>query len=272
LVGELLSLVGVSKGFWRGQAYVGVLKDVSLDVGVGEVVAITSRRRLGGKTTLLEIAAGMQHPDSGSVTLAGRDLQPARKRWWALWEASPERSGGPVLGHDVVWVSGNGPHRELEVSKYVGSPLAVHGSSDVRTLAAEALDRVGARDCVGRRWGELSNWQRALVGLARGFAGSPQLVVFDDILDGHTSRDTDAAADLLRSLLAEANRPCAVLLSTGYYEAAVVLADQVWTITPRGTLARRSGRTPETTSDDDATILPFPAPGERQDSHRIGSG
>jgi len=271
MVGDLLSLDGVCKGFFRGQAYLGVLKDVSLKVEAGEVVGITSRRRLGGKTTLLEIAAGMQTPDSGVVTLAGQELQLAGRNWRA-WR---RRSSGPVLGHDVVWVSSNGPNQELEVSKYVGSPLAVHGrSGDVRRLAAGALERVGAEDCIGRRWGELSNWQRALVGLARGFAGSPQLVIFDDLLDGHASRDTDVASDLLHSLIEDSERPCSVLVSAAYYESAVVLADQVWSITPRGTLVRRSGPRAPATDDahDDATILPFPNHSEKQGSRDIGSG
>lgn len=254
-------LGGVCKGFFRGEAYSGVLKDVSLEVGAGEVVGVTSRRRLGGKTTLLEIAAGMQSPDSGVVTLGGRELVPAGRSWPAWGDARRGRSRGPVLGHDVVWVSSNGPHQELEVSKYVGSPLAVHGRGGVRRLAAGALERVGAEDCIGRRWGELSNWQRALVGLARGFAGSPQLVVFDDLLDGHGSRDTDVASDLLHSLIEESERPCGVLVSAGYYESAIALADQVWSITPHGTLVRRSGARAGATGEDDrddATILPFP--------------
>jgi len=271
VVGELLAVEGVCKGFFRGGAYVGVLKDVSLGVAAGEVVGITSRRRLGGKTTLLEIAGGLQSPDSGVVRLAGQEFQPSGRGWRGWRGARRGRSSVPVLGHDVVWVSSSGPNQELEVSSYVGSPLAVHGRRrDVRRLAAGALERVGAEDCVGRRWGELSNWQRALVGLARGFAGSPQLVILDDLLDGHSSRDTDVAADLLRSLLEESERPCCVLVSAGYYETAVVLADQVWTITARGTLVRRSG--PRADATDDATILPFPNPTKTLGSRDAGSG
>ncbi len=274
-MGELLSLDGVCKGFFRGHAYLGVLTDVSLEVGAGGVVGITSRRRLGGKTTLLEIAAGMHTPDSGVVTLGGRGFQPPGSGWRPWRDARRERLSGPVLGHDVVWVSGSGPNQELEVSKYVGSPLAVHGRHrDVRRLAAGALERVGAEDCIGRRWGELSNWQRALVGLARGFAGSPQLVIFDDLLDGHGSHDTDVASDLLHSLVEECERPCGVLLSAGYYESAVVLADQVWSITPRGALVRRSGPRVDATDEtrDDASVLPFPNHTETQGSRDVGSG
>ncbi len=261
-MGELLSVDGVCKGYWRGGSWLGVLKDVSFEVGRGEVVAVIGPR-LGGKTTLLQIAAGMESPDSGSVSLGGRELESRRERprsWRAWWAGRREHSGVPLLGHDVVWVSRDGPHQELEVSKYVGWPLAVHGRRhrDARTLAACALERVGAQDCVSRCWGELSNWQRVLVGFARGFAGSPQLVIIDDLLDALGSRDTETAADLLRSLVEESEPRCGVLVSAGSFDSAVVLADEVWALTRRGTLTRRSGRRASTNDDRDDVVVPFP--------------
>jgi ABC-type taurine transport system ATPase subunit len=267
LVGELLSVDGVCRGFFRGETYLDVLKDVSFSVRSGGVVAITSRRRLAGKTTLLEIVTGMQMPDSGTVMLDGREVRPPLSGWRAGLDGRRGRPAAPKLGHDIVWVSSTGPHRELEVSKYVGSPLAVHGRGDVRRLAAAALDRVGAQKLIGRSWGELSDWQRALVGIARGFAGRPQLVVIDDLLDWHNSSETEELSDLLHTLIEEAERPCAVLLTAGQ-EAGIVLADELWSITPAGTLVRRSGPRP----NDDATILPFPTHGEKQGSRRTGSG
>jgi predicted ABC-type transport system involved in lysophospholipase L1 biosynthesis ATPase subunit len=139
----VLQVQGVSKGYRRGGPYLGVLKDVSLQVAAGEVVAVIGRR-LGGKSTLLEIVAGIQPPDAGTVTLAGRPVRAQRRRslreWWAARRA---RSTDPVLGHDVVLVTRDGPHQELEVWKYVGGPLAVRGSRrrDVRRIAGAARMR-----------------------------------------------------------------------------------------------------------------------------------
>ncbi len=220
--------------------------------------------RLGGKTTLLQIAAGMEMPDSGCVSLGGRGLLgrgEGSRAWQAWWAGRREGVGVPLLGRDVVWVSRDGPHQDLEVAKYVGWPLAVHdrGHRDARMMAARALERVGAAECMGRCWGELSNWQRVLVGLARGFAGSPQLVVIDDLLDALGSYDTEAASDLLRSLVEESEPRCGVLMSAGYFDSAVVIAEEVWALTPRGALVRRSGRRASTHDDDrDDVVVPFP--------------
>jgi putative ABC transport system ATP-binding protein len=53
----MLQVQAVSKGYWRGGSYLGVLSEVSLEVASGELVAVIGRR-LGGKSTLLEIVAG----------------------------------------------------------------------------------------------------------------------------------------------------------------------------------------------------------------------
>jgi len=238
----VLKVQAVSKGYWRGGSYLGVLKDVSLAVAPGEVVAVIGRR-LGGKSTLLEIIAGIEAPDAGTITLAGRPVRVQRRRSVREWRAARRAgsAGNPVLGQDIVLVTRDGPHQELEVGKYVGGPLAVRGSRrrEVRMLAGAALERVGASDCLGRCWGELSHYQRALVGLARAFAGPTQLVILDDLLDAHDRRDTETLSDMLHTLVEEADG-CGVLLSAGYYETAVVLADRVCSL-ENGTLVHNSG-------------------------------
>jgi ABC-type nitrate/sulfonate/bicarbonate transport system ATPase subunit len=239
----LLSITGISKSYLRG-SFVEVLRDVSLEVVSGEVVAVIGRR-LGGKSTLLQIAAGLEEPDQGTVTLGGRPVRVQRSfREWL----TARRTGSiePVLGRDMVLVTRDGPHQELEVGKYVGGPLAVRGSRrrDVQRVAGAALERVGASDCLGRCWGDLSHYQRALVGLARAFAGSPQLVIFDDLLDAHDSRDTETLSDILHTLLEESDG-CGALLSAGYYETAVVLAHRVCSLNERAELVHSSGPLPD---------------------------
>jgi putative ABC transport system ATP-binding protein len=270
----ILQVRAVSKGYLRGGSYLGVLQDVSLEVASGEVVAVIGRR-LGGKSTLLEIVAGLQAPDAGIVTLAGRPVRAQGKRSLREWRAARKaRSSDPMLGHDMVLVTRDGPHQELEVCKYIGGPLAVRdeGRHDVRKTAGAALERVGASDLAGRRWGELSNYQRALVGLARAFAGNPQLVILDDLLDAHDRHDTETLSDILHTLLEESNSPCGVLLSAGYYETAVVLANRVCSLTQQGTLTHSSGPRPDTAKNaPTATIVHLPKPAD-QGTRDVGCG
>jgi putative ABC transport system ATP-binding protein len=249
---EVLSVEGAWKGFARGGLHMVVLTDVSFEVGCGEVVAILGGR-LGGKTTLLRIAAGMESPDRGSVSLGSQRLADLG-----------DRARTRLLGYEIVWIDRNGPELDMEVSKFVGWPLALHGRRHAEQTAARALERVGARECAGRRWGELSNWQRVLVGLARAFAGSPRLVILDDLLDALGGRATEEASDLLRSLVEESEPRCGVLMSASDMESAM-FADRVWSLTRKGTLKLLSGE-----PGDDADVILFPKHAESRESRGVG--
>jgi ABC-type lipoprotein export system ATPase subunit len=242
IVAEALSVEGVWKGFSRGGQWTGVLEDVSFAVRPGEVVAIVGGR-LAGKTTLLRIAAGRERPDRGEVLLGSQRLA-----------GLSDRSRTKLLGHEIVWIDRDGPGLELEVSRFVGWPLALHGHGrrHAEQVAARMLERVGARECSGRRWGELSDGQRVLVGLARGFAGSPRVVIVDDLLDALGGRATEAMADLLRALVEESEPRCGVLMSASDMESAM-FADQVFSLTRKGTLKLMSAA-----PAGPGEVIPFP--------------
>jgi ABC-type multidrug transport system ATPase subunit len=241
-VAEMLSIEGVWKGFSRGGQWTRALENVSFEIRPGEVVAIVGGR-LAGKTTLLRIAAGMERPDRGEVSLGSQGLA-----------GLPDRSRTRLLGHQIVWVNRDGPGLELEVSRFVGWPLALHGRGrkQAEQIAAQMLERVGARECIGRRWGELSDGQRVLVGLARGFAGSPRVLIIDDLLDALGSRGTEAASDLLRALVEESKPRCGVLMSVSDMESAM-FADQVFSLTRKGTLKLMSAA-----PAGPGEVIPFP--------------
>jgi ABC-type methionine transport system ATPase subunit len=242
IVAELLSVERVCKGYSRGRQWTGALEDVSLEVGPGEVVAVVGSR-LAGKTTLLKIAAGLERPDKGSVSLGSQVLTDLR-----------DRARSRLLGREIVWLDRDGPGLKVEASKFVGWSLTLHGCGrrQAERKAAQALERVGARDCAGRRWGDLSNWQQLLVGLARAFAGNPWVVVIDDLLDALGGRATEEAADLLRTLVEAPDPRCGVLMSVSEIDAAL-FADQVLALTRKGTLKLMSGRL---TSEGE--VIPFP--------------
>jgi ABC-type methionine transport system ATPase subunit len=266
----MLRVEGVSKGFSRGGRWTKVLEDVSFTLGGGEVVAIVGGR-LAGKTTLLRIVAGMERADQGSVSLGSQRLGEHGNRWW--WTALLGREivwiGRDGPEREIVWIDRNGPELDVEVSKFVGWPLALRGRKrrQAEQTAVRTLERVGAGECVGRRWRDLSNWQRVLVGLARAFAGNPQVVIIDDLLDALGSKDSEATCELLRSLVEESEPRCGVLLSVSDRESATdILADRVFSLTRKGTLKPLSGRL-----GSDADVIPFPNHAEGQGSRDVGS-
>lgn len=215
-MGELLSLKGVCKGYRRGARRLSVLVDVSLVVDSGEIVAVVGPR-YAGKTTLLRIAAGLEEPDAGAVRFGSLDL---------VGCSDEERSR--VLGHEIAWVHAQSTKVKFVVLEDLALPLVMgrgHGSREARDRAMEALERVGAPECARRRWDDLSNWERVLVGFARGFACRPRLMVVDNVIEGFGMSRTQEAGELLLSFAQETG--CGVLMSASEVEPALV-ADRTW--------------------------------------------
>ncbi len=141
----LLVLEDISKHFRRGRRRWQVLADVSLTVAAGEVVGVVGGRG-EGKTTLLEVAAGIELPDAGRVVFDGRDLA----------RCSPDERAG-MLGDQIAWMPRERTG-EFEVLDYVALPLAMGRGLGMRAaddLAMGALERVGVPEVARRRWDEL---------------------------------------------------------------------------------------------------------------------
>jgi putative ABC transport system ATP-binding protein len=241
-MGELLALQEVSKSFRRGGKRQRVLADVSLELEPGTIGAVVGARD-EGKTTLLKIAAGIELPDTGEVRLCTRDLRLL---------AREERAR--LLGDEIAWIHREGPGVRLDVVDYLGLPLAMgrgHGRRAARDRVLRALERVGAARCARQRWEELSDWERVLVGLARGIVCQPRLLVLDGVTDGLGMRRVREAGELLLAFAGELG--CGMLMSCTDLEAALI-ADRVWSL-ERGRLSLLSGH--EIT---EAEIIEFPRP------------
>jgi putative ABC transport system ATP-binding protein len=238
---DLLQMSSVSKCYWRGERPLPVLRDVSFEVRPGEIVAVVGARD-EGKTTLLKVAAGMERADKGRVILGGRDLA-------TISGNDRER----LLGAEVAWIDRERPGVRWRVRDYVSLPLAMgreRGRRKARASAMAALERVGAAGCADQRWGELSNWERMLVGLARAVVSRPRLILIDDLLDGFGMLRTQEAGDLLCSLVQELD--CGVLMSSSGLEATL-LADTVLSF-GCGRLTPLAGG-----PGDGAEVIDFPA-------------
>lgn len=249
----VLVVAGVCQGSSSGTSWAPLLSDVSFEVERGEVVAIVGGR-LSGKTTLLKIAAGIATPERGSVRLGEHELT-----------SMSERERARVRGRELVWLNRTSMSQQLKVAKIVGWPLAFRrGRRDTERRAGQMLERVGALDCAHKRWPDLSPWQQVLVGFAQAFAGTPNLVVIDDLLDALGSRATTEASRLLRSLIAETEPRTGVLMSACDRDSAI-FADRVWSLGRGGKLTPTTGH-----SHSNADVLPLRRRGGLGGSGSVG--
>lgn len=202
----LLSLEGVGLHYRRGRRHVvEVLRGATLEVWAGEVVCVWGQRGRG-KTTLMRVAAGLEEPPVGLVSVEGTDV----------WELS-DRRRSQLLARAVGWVTCAKPELDLPVLEHVAIPVKVAlGRGRASRRAREALERVGAGEWEEQRWGSLSDGERALVALARALVRAPRLLIVDDLTAMLRDREADELARLLAELARE--RELGVLASVSSME------------------------------------------------------
>lgn len=186
------------------------LDGVSLDIHHNEFFALLGPSGCG-KTTLLRILAGLEQPDSGTVTLDGDDL---------LTIPTHRRPINLMFQSYALF-----PH--LTVEKNVGYGLAreKRPKDEIHERVAEVLATVGLSGLGKRRPSELSGGQRQRVALARAIVKRPRLLLLDEPL-GALDRKIRAQMQLeLKRLQHEVGITFVVV--THDQEEAMSMADRI---------------------------------------------
>jgi putative ABC transport system ATP-binding protein len=211
----IVDLRSVSRTYGSGHSAVAALRDVSLQVPEGELVALAGRSG-SGKTTLLNIIGGLDRPDHGEVIVDGTDL--AR-----LDEAGLEQ----VRRETVAFIfQGFGLVPELTAMENVGLPLRLrHTPPEARERrAALLLDLVGLGEHGEHRPDEMSGGQMQRVAIARALAGSPRLLIADEPT-GQLDTETGLAVMALIRGVVEAEGMTAIVST--HDPVMIALADRV---------------------------------------------
>src|SRR5438105_4605764 len=164
-----IALSGVNLSLGRGAARVHILKDIDLHIGAGEAVGLVGPSG-SGKSTLLMVAAGLERPDTGSVHVAGQDLN-------ALDEDGLARFRGRHVG--IVFQSFH-LIPTMTALENVAVPLELAGDADPWQRAARELDSVGLGDRLQHYPAQLSGGEQQRVALARALAPNPAILVADE--------------------------------------------------------------------------------------------
>jgi putative ABC transport system ATP-binding protein len=196
---SLLSVEGVTKRYRRGRLERVAIRDVSLDLEQGELVAVWGPR-FSGRSTLLRIAAGIESPEEGTVTFEGRDLTRIRNR---------------VLGRRIGYChTAAASAQHGQVIEHVAAGLLAQRAlpRQARRRGQELLFRVGAEHCARLECHELAATEVVRVAIASALVTAPALLVIDEPTSGVDLLERDPLLALLRSI---ANEGTAVLMSTG---------------------------------------------------------
>ena len=161
---HFLEVISVSRRFTGASR--AALDRVSFSADREELVTLVGASG-SGKTTMLRILAGLDHPDQGTVTLAGEVL--SRENRIVL---PPEhRNMGFVFQNHALF-----PHLKVRDNVAFGLPR----SGSRRQLVGELLELVGMGDLAGRFPHELSGGEQQRVALVRALAPKPRLLLMDE--------------------------------------------------------------------------------------------
>ncbi len=169
-----LRIEGITRRFGSVRA----VDAVDLEVPPGSLLAVLGPSGCG-KTTLLRMIAGLERPDAGSITWAGRPL--------GLGDSALVFQDAPLYPH-------------LSVAQNVGFPLrlrAGRATAHPRRRVAEALELLRIGELSARRPHELSGGQRQRVGIARALARDVPVCLFDEPL---AHLDESLAREILEDL------------------------------------------------------------------------
>jgi nitrate/nitrite transport system ATP-binding protein len=210
----ILELQNITKSYGSTE----VLRGLTLSVNDGEFLAILGFSGTG-KTTLVNLMAGLSLPDRGTVTF----------------------NGTPVTGP--------GPERGLVFQSYALMPWltvagniqlavdAVHKSkskAERTALTTRYIQMVGLTHAADRRPSELSGGMRQRVAVARALAMQPQVLLMDEPLSALDALTRANVASEIEAIWSADKRT--VVLVTNDVDEALVLADRIICLNPDGTL------------------------------------
>ncbi len=204
-----LSIEGIARSYGKRP----VFRDVWFGVDRGEFVALIGHSGCG-KTTILNILAGLEAPDSGTIVMDGHEVS------------------GPALDRAVIfqshallpWLTALG-----NVAFAVRSRHRTWPRAKVEDHAAQVLNLVGLSEAAGRKPAELSGGMKQRVGIARALAIEPQLLLMDEPFSALDALTRGTLQDEVLRLVSDAGQTAFMI--THDVDEAILLADRILLMT-----------------------------------------
>ncbi len=198
-------------GITAGYGPTTVLRDVSLVVPTGSVVALLGANG-AGKTTLLRVASGLLRSTSGRSELDGEDVT----------NLEPHR----LVERGICHVpEGRGVFPRLTVRENLLLQASVGDHADPLDRAVGAFPRLGDR--LSQQAGTMSGGEQQMLALARAYVQSPRVVLLDEVSMGLAPKIVDEIFEFLTVL---ASTGCSLLLVEQYVARALEIADFVYVL------------------------------------------
>ncbi|MCF8052254.1 MAG: ABC transporter ATP-binding protein [Desulfobacterales bacterium] len=212
----LIRVVGLCKWFDTTGGRLEILKGVDLTLASGETLAVVGASGIG-KSTLLHILGTLERPDAGQVLLNGQDIFAHGND--RLARIRNRRIGFVFQFHHLL------PEFSALENAMMPGLIAGEERRAAASAAEQILVRVGLKDRLGHRVGELSGGEQQRVALARALVLNPPLLLADEPTGNLDRKNSDQVHELLMSLNAEFGMT--VVVVTHNPQLAAMLSRQV---------------------------------------------
>ncbi|MDB1690143.1 ABC transporter ATP-binding protein [Enterococcus casseliflavus] len=185
----MLTLKNIQKSYWQGGKELPVLKDISLQINEGELVAIMGPSG-SGKSTLMNIIGCLDTPTSGDYIVEGTDVKTLADN--SLADFRNEKIGFVFQNFNLM--------PKLSVSQNVELPLTYKkfNKKERRERALDMLQLVGLEDRSEFKPMELSGGQKQRVAIARALVTKPSFVLGDEPTGALDTRTSSQIMDLFQ--------------------------------------------------------------------------
>ena len=186
----MIELAAIDKTYTRsGSAPVQALREVSLRIGRGELVAVTGASG-SGKSTLMNVLGLLDRPTAGRYLLDGEDVSNLDVN--ALARLRNRRIGFVFQAFHLL--------PRTSALENVELPLLYSDRAAIQGLGRRALEAVGLADRVDHRPGELSGGQQQRVAIARALVNEPDLLLADEPTGNLDERSAAEILAIFKSL------------------------------------------------------------------------
>jgi nitrate/nitrite transport system ATP-binding protein len=222
-----IEIQGISKSFTVNGRVRPVLQDVNLTVERGEFISIVGFMGCG-KSTFLNIAAGLQRPEGGRVTIAGDLVREFRQETAYVFQ-----------NYSLLpWLSAIG-----NVQLAIATAFPMWTKEKQLAHSQKYLELVGLGNALHRRPGQLSGGMRQRVAIARAFAVEPEILFLDEPFGALDALTRANLQQELAQLCVATDRQVTTIMITNNIEEALLLSDRIVPMTsgPPATLGPAVG-------------------------------